>query len=157
MTGLRLLFRLRERKGFRRLCRLGLRLLSIDIPPSVVIGHDLHLYHRWFGVVINRKVEIGDRVHIFHNVTIGRADVFTPESGSDYGGIMIEDDVWLCPGAVVLGGPGRTVVGEGTVVAANAVLTESTGDWEIWAGVPAHRIGNRRIDRDVDELARIRT
>lgn len=132
-------------------------MLSIDLPRDVVIGHDLHVYHRWFGVVINRRVEIGDRVHIFHNVTIGRTDVFTPESQSDYGGILIENDVWLCPGAVVLGGPGRTVIGQGTVVGANAVLTQSTGEWEIWAGVPARQIGKRPVDRSIDQLARVTT
>jgi len=28
-------------------------------------------------------------------------------------------------------------------VGANAVLLESTGEWEIWAGVPAVRVGER--------------
>jgi len=37
-------------------------------------------------------------------------------------------------------------VARGTVVGANAVLLESTGEEEIWAGVPAKRVGFR--DRD---------
>jgi serine O-acetyltransferase len=34
-------------------------------------------------------------------------------------------------------------VGRGSVVGANAVLLESTGENEIWAGVPARRVGTR--------------
>jgi len=49
----------------------------------------------------------------------------------------------LMPGSKILGGPGVTTVGQGTIVAANAVLRESTGPWEIWAGVPARRIRQR--------------
>lgn len=128
----------------------------IDIPPTVVIGSDIHVYHRWFGVVINRDVQIGDRVHIFHNVTLGRKDVTTTDE-QRYCGITVEDDVWLCTGCVVLGGPGRTIVGEGTILGANSVLTESTGKWEIWAGVPAKKIGERREERSVDPVARVRS
>jgi len=34
-------------------------------------------------------------------------------------------------------------VGRGTVVGANAVLLESTGENELWAGVPARKVGLR--------------
>jgi serine O-acetyltransferase len=131
-------------------------MLMIDIPPSVVIGRDIHLYHRWFGVVINRDVTIGDRVHIFHHVTIGKKEVTGPRS-ADYGGVTVESDAWLCVGAIILGGSDRLVVGEGTIVGANSVLTESTGKWEVWAGCPARQIGTRSIDRSIDPLARIKT
>ena len=56
---------------------------------------------------------------------------------------MIEDDVVLSPGCTVLCKTGMLQVGRGTVIGANAVLLESTGDWEIWAGVPARKVGER--------------
>jgi serine O-acetyltransferase len=34
-------------------------------------------------------------------------------------------------------------VGRGTMVGANAVLLESTGEDEIWAGIPARCVGKR--------------
>lgn len=37
-------------------------------------------------------------------------------------------------------------IAKGTIVAANAVLLCSTGENEIWAGVPAKCIGKRKID-----------
>jgi serine O-acetyltransferase len=41
-------------------------------------------------------------------------------------------------------GESELVVGKGTVVGANAVLTQSTGEYEIWAGIPASKIGARK-------------
>ena len=35
------------------------------------------------------------------------------------------------------------VIGVGTVIGANSVLLCSTGENEIWAGVPAKRVGKR--------------
>lgn len=55
-------------------------------------------------------------------------------------GIVIEDDVWLGAGSVVL--PGVTIR-QGAVVGANAVVTRDVPDFEIWGGVPATRIGVR--------------
>lgn len=42
--------------------------------------------------------------------------------------------IWT--GAKVLCKDGILTVGKNTVIAANAVLTQSTGDNEIWAGIP---------------------
>ena len=126
------------------LARRALRMVSgVDVPPEVVIGDGLVVHHHGFGLVVHDRTRIGDRVHLFQGVTIGRADVWRPQWQSAFEGVVIEDDVWLCAGAVVLGGPGVTTVGRGTVVGANAVLLESTGEWEIWAGSPARRVGHR--------------
>jgi serine O-acetyltransferase len=57
---------------------------------------------------------------------------------------VIEDDVIIGAGAVVLFSRGTLTVARGTIVGANAVLTRSTGENEIWAGVPARRVGVRK-------------
>jgi serine O-acetyltransferase len=62
---------------------------------------------------------------------------------SKFEGIIIEDDVLLSPGAKVLCKAGVLKVAKGTVLGANAVLLESTKENEIWAGVPAKRVGMR--------------
>jgi len=118
-------------------------LWCIEIPPQVKIGKDFQLAHRGFSTVIHPATIIGDRVKIFHQVTIGRADSYLPGDKSTMKDIVISDDVIIYPGAKVLGGPGTTTIGRGTIIAANAVLTRSTGEYEIWGGVPARKISNR--------------
>jgi len=94
-------------------------------------------------VVIHSRAVIGERVKVYPGVTVGRADIYLPMGQSAFEGVAIEDDVILSPGARVLGKQGVLRVGAGTVVGANAVLLESTGEWEIWAGLPARRVGQR--------------
>lgn len=54
--------------------------------------------------------------------------------------IHIADDCWVGAGATVLPG---VELRKGSVLAAGAVLTRSTGEYEIWAGIPAAKVGER--------------
>ncbi len=120
-----------------------LKALGVEIPRSVPIGEGFELAHGGFGVVIHSKTVIGKRVKIYPGVGTGRADIYRPIHESRFEGIVIEDDVILSPGAKVLGKEGILRVGRGTVIGANAVLLESTGENEIWAGIPARKVGMR--------------
>jgi serine O-acetyltransferase len=120
-----------------------LKLLGVEFPRSVRVGQGLILEHGGFGTVIHSRTVIGDRVKLYPGVTVGRADIHLPAERSSFEGVAIEDDVILSPGSRVLGKDGILVVRRGTVVGANAVLLQSTGEWEIWAGVPARCIGKR--------------
>ena len=64
------------------------------------------------------------------------------EQGPDRGrlGVAIGDDVWLGAGVVVTPG---VAVGEGAVVGANSVVTAPIPCYEIWAGCPARKVGER--------------
>jgi serine O-acetyltransferase len=126
-----------------KLAYYALKLLGSEIPLPVPIGKDFQLVHGGFGVVVHSRSEIGDRVKIYPGVTIGRADIHNPMEKSLFEGVVIEDDVILCPGAKVLCKEGVLHVGKGTVVGANAVLLHSTGENEIWAGMPARKVGDR--------------
>lgn len=128
-----------------RLAYYALKLLGAEIPRSVPVGPGFELAHGGFGVVVHSKSVIGARVKIYPGVTLGRADIYRPAQQSRFEGIVIEEGVILCPGAKVLCKEGVLRVGRGTVVAANAVLLESTGENEIWAGLPAVRVGSRPI------------
>jgi len=135
--------------GLRHIPILGwlttklMALFGPDIPLEVQIGHALRLAHRGQGVVVAPRTRIGDRVTIFHQVTIGAAEVTQAQSVSSFGGVVIDDDAILCAGCKVLAGKDPLTVGAGTIVGANAVLLKSTGEFEIWAGMPARRIGLR--------------
>ncbi len=128
-----------------RLAYYALKLLGAEIPRSVRIGKDFLLEHGGFGVVIHSRSTIGDRVKVYPGVTLGRADIYRPMQQSRFEGIVIEDDVILSPGAKILCREGVLRVGRGTVVGANAVLLSSTGENEIWAGMPARCVGKRPL------------
>jgi serine O-acetyltransferase len=117
--------------------------LGVEIPRSVEIGSAFELAHGGFGVVIHPGTRIGDRVKIYPGVTLGRADIYRPVEESSFEAIVVGDDVLISPGAKVLCREGVLTVGQGTVIGANAVLLESTGEMEIWAGIPARRVGSR--------------
>lgn len=117
---------------------------GLDMPAAVTVGPGVVFPHGARGTVIHPRTSIGDRAMIFHGVTVGRQQAHLSERSAPFGGITIGRGAVLACGSAVLGGAGNLVVGEGTIVAANAVLLQSTGDWEIWAGVPAVRVGFRR-------------
>lgn len=134
---------LRRSPIFGRVAYFALKLLGSEIPINVPVGEGFELAHGGFGVVVHSRAQIGKRVKIYPGVTLGRADIYRAASESHFEGIVIQDDVILAPGAKVLCKEGILVVGRGTVIGANAVLLESTGDNEIWAGIPAHCVGKR--------------
>jgi serine O-acetyltransferase len=127
-----------------RLVRELLMLYGIDMPPEVVVGKDLKLIHRGIGSVFHPATSIGDRVQIYHQVTIGRADAHLPREKVSPILIEIGDDVVIYPGAKVLCRRGVLRIGNGTIIGANAVVTRSTGEREIWAGIPARCVGRRK-------------
>lgn len=79
--------------------------------PKMVIGPGLMLPHP-IGICISRRVVIGSNVTISHHVSIGG-------DGREVGVPVIEDNVFISPGAVVLG---RIRLGEGSWVRPNTVL-----------------------------------
>ena len=54
--------------------------------------------------------------------------------------IVIEDDVWIGHGAVILKG---VTLGQGSIVAAAAVVTKNVSPYSIVGGIPAKPIGSR--------------
>lgn len=95
---------------------------------------------------------IGHRTRIYTHDTIhlGRRPLAQVEN--DYG-VFWQDkrigaDVWIHDGAIVL--YQVTHIPDGVVVGAGAVLTQNPGPYEIWAGNPARKIGERE---PLDEAA----
>jgi len=126
-----------------RLAYILLKLLGAEIPLSVKIGPGFLLHHGGVGVVIHPRTVIGARVGIYPGVTLGRSDVYRPANQSSFEGIEVGDEVILGAGVKVLCEKGLLRIGRGTVLGANAVLLESTGENEIWAGIPARKVGLR--------------
>ncbi|MDB5416957.1 MAG: acetyltransferase [Phenylobacterium sp.] len=115
---------------------------------DVVIGAECAINS---GTVIysGNGVKIGDAVAVAANCTFAptnhaiadrtrriRDQGFQPSKG----GIVVEDDVWIGAGAVLLDG---AMVRKGAVVAAGAVVRGEVEAYAIYAGAPARKIGER--------------
>jgi len=92
-------------------------------------------------------ITMGDHVLLGSNVTISSG--IHPIDGASPPvfvrptipkAIRIEDDVWIAAGAVIL--PGVTLR-KGTVIGANAVVTEDTEEYGVYVGIPARKTRSR--------------
>ena len=117
---------------------------GLVLPRTVKLGKGVIFPHNSVGTVIHPYTIIGDNVKIYQNVTIGRADVYNDIDSSKFEKIIIKNNAILCAGSKILCKKGTLVVEEKSIVAANAVLIQSTGVKEIWGGIPAKRIGYRK-------------
>ncbi|WP_283701978.1 hypothetical protein [Clostridium perfringens] len=115
-------------------------IIGVDIPKDVVIGKNVKFPHNSYGTVIHPNTIIGDNVTIYQNVTIGRADIYRDFKESRMQKIIIENGAILCAGCKVLCKDNKLVIGKNSIIAANAVLTNSTKENEVWGGIPAKKI-----------------
>lgn len=137
-----LIYRRRQRL-LGRLVQEALALYGMEVPAAVEIGPGLTVFHRGFGTVLHPYTTLGANVTLYNGVTLGRADPWIAQEASAMERIVVEDGVCVCAGAKVVCKSGVLTIGRGTIIGANAVLTTSTGPDEIWAGVPARRVGSR--------------
>ncbi len=92
------------------------------------------------------KVTIGSNVFIGPNVVISPVThPKNPKTRLCLTGkqIVIEDDVWIGAGAIIL--PGVTLK-KGSIIGAGSVVNKDTYEFEIVAGVPARQIGEVKND-----------
>jgi serine O-acetyltransferase len=105
---------------------------GIDIHPGAAIGSHFFIDHGT-GVVIGETCVIGDRVKLYHGVTLGARSFPKDEHGRVVKGIKrhpdVEDGVTIYPNATILGG--ATAIGAGSTIGANAFLDGS---------IPAHSL-----------------
>ena len=94
-------------------------------------------------VVIGNNVMMGPNVSMFtRNHAFGRLDIPMNQQGvSDEKEIVIEDDVWIGGGVIVLAG---VHVGTGAILGAGAVVTKNVPDYAIVGGNPAKIIRYRK-------------
>lgn len=113
---------------------------SIVIGDNCFIGADVEFN-------VRQKVHVGNNVLIAsgtrivdHNHGTDRHTCMNAQPSKDECEIHIKDDVWIGFNCVVL--PGSKLC-KGAILAAQSVLNKEVGAYEIWAGVPAKKIGMR--------------
>lgn len=101
------------------------QLAAIDLPWNLKAGPGLAITHGW-GLVISPGCSVGANVTLFHGVTLGRRDRIDSRGGRQTGYPVIEDEVWVGPHAIIVGG---MTIGRGSRIGGGAFVTED---------VPAH-------------------
>ncbi len=93
-----------------------------------------HIYDKWPEIPIREQEQ--------RLISTSQMDEAMEKTNNYDRPIEIGEDCWLGINAVVLRG---VVVGRGSIVGANAVVTKSVEPYSIVAGVPAKRIGSRLV------------
>ena len=130
---------------------------GIEIHPGAKIGKNLFIDHG-MGVVIGETSEIGDNVTIYHAVTLGgiSPSVNSDNQRNEKRHPSIGDDVVIGSGAQIIG---PIKIGNGSRIAANAVVVNNVPENSTMIGVPAKVIktgnkGNFRpygVDQEVKD------
>jgi serine O-acetyltransferase len=99
---------------------------GIDIHPGASIGSHFFIDHGT-GVVIGETCVIGNRVKLYHGVTLGARSFQKDEQGAIIKGLRrhprVEHDVTIYPNGIILGGD--TVIGARSTIGANVFLMKS--------------------------------
>jgi maltose O-acetyltransferase len=119
---------------------MGARLYN---PRNIQIGNDSIIGE---GVVLDGrdKLLIGDHVDIASEVMIYNSehDVQSNDFKAKTAPVEISDYVFIGPRAIILPG---VKIGKGAVVGAGAVVTKDVEEYSIVGGVPAQKIGERKV------------
>lgn len=116
-------------------------------PENIQLGENTYINGGRFFASPNAKIIIGKNCLISYDVHMRtdmhnykKKDSLILEQGHKEASIIIEDDCWIGYGAQIMAG---VHIAKGCVIAAGAVLTKNTGEYEVWGGIPAKKIGIR--------------
>ena len=108
--------------------------IGAELPRSVPVGPGLRIPHEARGVILSPFSAIGSGVTLYHQVTLG-------VRGTAADAPQLSDGAYIGAGAKLIG---AVRIGRGSSVGANAVVTRSVPDGEVWVGVPARRLPSGR-------------
>ena len=122
----------------RTISQLGRFLTGIEIHPGAAIGSGFFIDHG-MGVVIGETAIIGDRVTLYHNVTLGGVapSIDSDSQRNQKRHPTLEDEVIIGSGAQILG---PVTVGRCARVGANAVVTKDVPQGVTVVGIPGRVI-----------------
>ncbi len=111
---------------------------------EVNIGSDSYIDYSG-GLIMGKNIAISQGVKIFtHNHRVHDGQKNWKLNSIQFSQLIIEDYAWVGAGSIIL--PSVSLIAEGSIVAAGAVLTKNTEPYSIYAGNPAQKISQRRID-----------
>lgn len=116
----------------RLLYRMVSQMAGIEIPWRTDIAPGLALTHGR-GIVVNAGARIGRNVTLFHGVTLGQRDHIDAQGRRHTLYPVIEDEVWIGPHAIIVGG---VTVGKGSRIAGGAYVFEDVPPYCVVLGNP---------------------
>ncbi len=129
----------------RVLHRLASQWAGVELPWRTSVAPGLALTHGR-GIVVNAGTRIGSNVTLFHGVTLGQRDHIDDEGRRLTTYPVIEDEVWIGPHAIVVGG---VTIGQGSRIAGGAYVFESIPPHSMVLGNPG-KIVKSNCTPDVD-------
>ena len=114
------------------------RFALIDCTGSIQIGP-------WCNIAARSRIYTHDHIRLGTKPLLA----VEQEHGVAWQDKYIGADVWIADGAIVL--YQVTHIPDGVIVGAGSVLTKNPGPYEIWAGNPARKVGER-TDIDSESL-----
>ena len=109
---------------------------NIEIGRGTFLNTDIRFGCPSDKIIIGKNCQIGPRV-CFETVNHGL--YYEPDKGRGMSTkpIVVEDEVWIGCGAIILAG---VTIGKGAVIAAGAVVNHSVPKMTVYGGVPAKHI-----------------
>ena len=117
---------------------------GVEIHPAAKLGRGILIDHG-MGVVIGETAEVGDGCTIYQGVTLGGTGKHTGKRHP-----TLEKNVTVGCGAKVLG---PFTVGEGSKIAANAIVLSEIPEYSTAVGVPARVV--RQYGKKIEQLDQI--
>lgn len=126
-------------KLFAQHTDVGVGKLSLEKPVHIREGCEFDLTGN---ITIHKHTEISKYVHLFthkHNWKNSRG-LRKDNQIIEKVDLIINEDVFIGESCLIIT---VSFIGTGSIIGAGSVLTKNVGDYEIWAGNPAIKIGER--------------
>ena len=138
--------------------KLIYRICGMKIGKGTVIHYGVEIRSPW-NIKIGSNSNIGDKcildgrgkLSIGNNVQLSTGvwiwtvehDINSPKFSNIYAPVIISDYCWISSRVTILP---NCKVSEGSVLAANSVITKNIESYSIYGGIPAKKIGERNKD-----------
>lgn len=121
-------------------------------PSGITIGHDSLVGSNAF-LDGRAPLTIGDHTSLASEVMIynDEHNIHDPNYGNSFGPVIIGNYVFIGPRAIIMP---NIKIGDGAVIAAGAIVTKDVPSFEVWGGVPAQKISDRKIQNPNYKLGR---